>query len=339
MKRKSKTRDRPSEKGQRRMSRIEESCASSRRFGKAVTQSPTMNHVFDVLARLSPTDVTVTLQGETGTGKDVLAHAIHEHSQRAGRAFVVFDCGSVAPLLAESELLGHERGAFTGAVSGHSGGFERAHGGTLFLDEIGELPLDLQPRLLRVLESRRVRRVGGVHDRPVDVRIVAATNRDLGEEVKVGKFREDLFFRLAVALVPVPPLRERLDDLPALVHTLLAELGRDDLSVVDATLAALRRHAWLGNVRELKNTIAYAMAFVEKGGVIEPHHLRFSDPPGGALDLERLRLGGTSLEHIERAAIRQTLEQTEGNRVQAARVLGIAVSTLYEKLKKYDLLT
>jgi len=314
------------------------SSSAARRLGKATTLSPAMNRVFDVLARLAPTDVTVTLVGETGTGKDVLAHAVHEHSRRAGRPFVVFDCGSVAPSLAESELLGHERGSFTGAVSGHAGAFERAHGGTLFLDEIGELPLELQPRLLRVLESRRVRRVGGVHDRPIEVRIVAATNRDLTEEVRAGKFRQDLYFRLAAALVPIPPLRERLDDLPVLVSNLLAELGRDDLSVPEATLAALRRHAWLGNVRELKNTLAYALTFVEKHGSVQPHHLRFSHPPEGALDLERLPLGGQSLEHIERAAIRQTLDQTNGNRVQAARVLGVAVSTLYEKLKKYDLL-
>src|SRR5215471_5908331 len=171
------------------------SSSAARRLGKATTLSPAMNRVFDVLARLAPTDVTVTLVGETGTGKDVLAHAVHEHSRRAGRPFVVFDCGSVAPSLAESELLGHERGSFTGAVSGHAGAFERAHGGTLFLDEIGELPLELQPRLLRVLESRRVRRVGGVHDRPIEVRIVAATNRDLTEEVRAGKFRQDLYFR------------------------------------------------------------------------------------------------------------------------------------------------
>jgi transcriptional regulator with PAS, ATPase and Fis domain len=298
-----------------------------------------MRRVLEVLSRLARTDLTVTLIGETGTGKDVLAHAVHEHSRRAAGQFVVFDCGSVAPMLAESELLGHERGAFTGAVSGHVGAFERAHGGTLFLDEIGELPLDLQPRLLRVLESRRVQRVGGVHDRPIDVRIVAATNRELDVEVSAGKFRSDLYFRLAAALVPVPPLRERLEDLPLLVPLLLADLGRDDLSFSDATLATLRRHAWLGNMRELKNTLAYALTFVEKQGRLEPHHLRFSHPPNGELDLERLPLGGQPLDQIERAAIRQTLEQTAGNRVQAAKVLGIAVSTLYEKLKKYDLLT
>jgi transcriptional regulator with PAS, ATPase and Fis domain len=294
--------------------------------------------VVEVLRRLARTDVTVTLVGETGTGKDVLAHAIHEHSRRAGGEFVVFDCGSVAPTLAESELLGHERGSFTGAVSGHPGAFERAHGGTLFLDEIGELPLELQPRLLRVLESSRVQRVGGVHHRPIDVRIVAATNRDLGVDVSAGKFRSDLYFRLAAALVPVPPLRERLEDLPLLVPRLLVDIGRPDLSVAEATLTALRRHAWLGNVRELKNTLACAVAFVEERGVLEASHLRFSDPMDAALDLERLPLGGQPLDQIERAAIRQTLQQTEGNRVQAALVLGIAVSTLYEKLKKYDLL-
>lgn len=306
-------------------------------FGKASTRSPGMRRVFEVLNRLARADLIVTLIGETGTGKDVLAHAIHERSQRAGGRFVVFDCGSVAPTLAESELLGHERGAFTGATSGHAGAFERAHGGTLFLDEIGELPLDLQPLLLRVLESQRVRRVGGVHDRPVDVRIVAATNRDLSLEVGAGKFRADLYFRVAAAVVPVPPVRERLEDLPILTSDLLIDLGRGDLAVADTTLTVLRRHAWLGNVRELKNTLAYAVAFVERGGVLEPHHLRFSHPTNGELDLERLHLGGQPLEQLERAAIRQTLAHTEGNRVLAAKILGIAASTLYEKLKKYNL--
>jgi transcriptional regulator with PAS, ATPase and Fis domain len=310
-----------------------------RRFGKLVAGASVMHDVFDVLARFAPTDVSVTLLGETGTGKDVVAHALHEHSSRASGPFVVFDCGAIAPNLAESELLGHERGAFTGAVATHAGAFERAHGGTLFLDEIGELPLDLQPRLLRVLESRRVRRVGGTQDRPLDVRIIAATHRDLRADVTAGRFRQDLYFRLGAAVVPIPALRDRFDDLPLLVPSLLEDLGRADLRVAEGTLAALRAHAWPGNVRELKNALACAVAFVEPDThFLEPRHLRLL-PPANVEDdaLERLPLGGQKLELIERVAIKQTLLQTDGNKAQAAQALGIAVSTLYEKLKKYRL--
>ena len=298
-----------------------------------------MHDVFDVLERVARTEVTVSLAGETGVGKDVLARALHEKSGRSEGPFVVFDCGAVAANLAESELLGHERGAFTGAVAAHSGAFERAHGGTLFLDEIAELPLDLQPRLLRALESRKVRRVGGRHERRVDVRVVAATNRDLRADVAAGKFREDLYFRLAVAVVRVPPLRDRLEDLPQLLASLLADLGRPDLRVSDATLAMLRIHPWPGNVRELKNVLSCAVAFVDpETTTLEPRHVRLLGPscPVDA-GLEGLPLGGQALERIERVAIRQTMAQADGNKMFAARTLGIAVSTLYEKLKKYGL--
>ena len=313
-----------------------------RRFGRVVARSAAMHDVLSMLDRFARTDVTVTLVGETGAGKDILAHALHEQSARSDGPLVVFDCGSVAANLAESELLGHERGAFTGAVSTHAGAFERAHGGTLFLDEIAELPLELQPRLLRALESRKVRRVGGRVDRQVDVRVVAATNRDLRADVAAGKFREDLFFRLAVAVVHVPPLRERLDDLPELVRGLLADLGRPELRVSDAAFAVLRAHPWPGNARELKNALSCALAFVDAGvTVLEPRHFRlFGGAPaqsGDASWIDSLPLGGQALEHIERAAIKQTLLQQGGNKAHAARSLGIAVSTLYEKLKKYRL--
>jgi DNA-binding NtrC family response regulator len=308
-------------------------------FGRLSARSKPMIEVFDVLRRFAQTDVTVTFVGETGAGKDVLAHVLHEQSARSGAPFVVFDCGAVAANLAESELLGHERGAFTGAVSAHAGAFERAHGGTLFLDEIGELPLDLQPRLLRALESRKVRRVGGKSERRIDVRVVAASNRDLRADASAGKFREDLFFRLAVAVVSVPPLRERLDDLPELVHSLLRDLGRPELRIADATFAALRAHPWPGNVRELKNVLACAVAFVDPGATwLEPTHLKLLRPANDEESwLDGLPLGGQALERIERAAIRQTMAQTDGNKMYAARALGIAVSTLYEKLKKYGL--
>jgi len=315
--------------------------ATVRRFGKVVARSPAMHKVFDVLERLARTEVTVTLVGETGAGKDVLARALHEHSARASGPFVVFDCGSVAANLAESELLGHERGAFTGAVSAHPGAFERAQGGTLFLDEVAELPLDLQPRLLRALESRSVRRVGGRAYREANVRVIAATHRDLRANVAAGRFREDLLFRLAVAVVEIPPLRQRLDELPELIEALLHDLGRGDVRVSEPALAVLRAHPWRGNVRELKNVLSYAVALADSGAALEPHHLRLQQTAGDAADdsagLDDLALGGHSLARIERAAIRQTLWQTGGNKIDAARTLGIAVSTLYEKLKRHGL--
>jgi DNA-binding NtrC family response regulator len=307
-------------------------------FGRLATRSPAMCEVFDALERFARSDVTVTLLGDTGVGKEVLAHTLHMQSARSNAPFVVFDCGAVAPNLVESELLGHERGAFTGAIAAHPGAFERAHGGTLFLDEIGELPLDLQPRLLRALENRAVRRVGGRQERAVDVRMVAATNRNLRAEVAAGRFREDLLFRLAVAVVRVPPLRARLDDLPELVSGLLADLGRPGLPVAPETFDILRAHSWSGNVRELKNTLSCAVALLDSPvETLEPHHLRLLHDPGSQSGLDALPLAGVSLNDLERAAIRQTLGRAAGNKAVAARSLGIAVSTLYEKIRKYGL--
>jgi len=305
-------------------------------FGRVAATSAAMTDVFVVLKRLARTDVTLTLTGETGTGKDVTAHAVHEASARANAPFVVFDCGAVPPNLVESELFGHERGAFTGAHAEHEGAFERARGGTLFLDEIGELPLDLQPRLLRALDSRTVRRVGGARERQVDVRIIAATNRDLAALVEAKQFRQDLYFRLAAAVVELPALRDRMEDLPLLVSQLLDDLGRGFVHVPEATYDVLRAHRWPGNVRELKNVLAYALAFVD-AGTLEPGALRFAPASAEASPLDRLPLGGQALATLEQVAIRQTLAITRGNKVQAARLLGIASSTLYEKLKRHGL--
>jgi DNA-binding NtrC family response regulator len=299
-----------------------------------------MRDALSALERFASTDVTITLSGETGSGKDVIAHAIHAESRRAGGPFVVFDCGAVAANLAESELLGHERGAFTGAVAAHPGAFERAHGGTLFLDEVAELPLDLQPRLLRALESQHVRRVGGKTVRAVDTRVIAATHRDLRAEVAAGRFRQDLYFRLAVAVVSLPPLRERIEDLPELVRALLVDLGGGDLLVSAESMAVLAAHSWPGNVRELKNVLACAVALVDRGArVIEPRHLRMMMPSadGLASPLEGMALGGRPLEGIERVAIHQTMVQADGDRACAARTLGIPVASLHEKIRKYGL--
>jgi len=305
-------------------------------FGTLRAASSSMCELFTLLTRLAPTEITVTLIGETGTGKDVLARAIHAESLRAAGPFAVFDCGAVAPNLVESELFGHERGSFTGALASYAGAFERANGGTLFLDEVGELPLDLQPRLLRALENRSVRRVGGTTDKPIDLRVIAATNRDLKVRVAKSLFREDLYFRLAAAVVPVPPLRARLEDLATLVPELLASLGHPDVAVGPEVFEALRGRSWPGNVRELKNTLACAMTFVEAGR-LEEDHLRLSPPGVDESDLDRLPLGGQPLARIERAAIKQTLALTGGMKARAAQSLGIAVSTLYDKLKKYEL--
>ncbi len=309
---------------------------SAQKFGRIAATSSAMAEVFSVLRRLARTDVSLTLMGETGTGKDVTAHAVHDASARASAPFVVFDCGAVPANLVESELFGHERGAFTGAHAEHEGAFERARGGTLFLDEIGELPLDLQPRLLRALDSHAVRRVGGTRDRTIDVRIIAATNRDLGGLVEAKQFRQDLYFRLAAAVVNLPPLRDRLEDLTLLVPQLLGDLGRGHVHVPEATYEALRAHRWPGNVRELKNVLAYALAFVD-AGTLESGVLRFAPAAGQGSPLERMPLGGQTLATLEHIAIRQTLALTRGNKVQAARLLGIASSTLYEKLKRYGL--
>jgi DNA-binding NtrC family response regulator len=305
-------------------------------FGSAVGTSKAMRKVFALLERLAATDLSVTLIGETGTGKDVLARGLHSHSQRKEKDFVVFDAGAVAATLIESRLFGHMKGAFTGAVSDHKGQFEAADGGTLFLDEIGELNLDLQPKLLRALEQRTVVRLGGTTEIPVNVRIIAATNRDLEIEVKEGRFREDLFFRLGVAVVRVPPLRDRREDIPLLCEAFAKDLPRK-VTLSDAALAVLQAQQWPGNVRELKNVLALAAA-VSESDLLEPRDfLRFSAQPARAKTLDGLPLAGRTLDSIEKNAIKQTLQDCKGNKTHAAKALGIASSTLYEKIKKYGI--
>jgi transcriptional regulator with GAF, ATPase, and Fis domain len=242
-------------------------------FGAAVGRSPAMRALFAVLESAAPSDATVLLEGETGVGKDVLAQALHEASARAEAPLMVVDCAALPPGLLESELFGHERGAFTGADRARPGAFEAAHGGTLFLDEVGELDLELQPKLLGVLERREVRRVGGAHTRPANVRIVAATSRRLSGEVNAGRFRADLYYRLAVVPVVVPPLRERDGDLPLLCERLLADLTGSEAAgraaaarlLTPAFVAALGRHSWPGNVRELRNYLERCLVIAEAG--------------------------------------------------------------------------
>jgi transcriptional regulator with GAF, ATPase, and Fis domain len=250
-------------------------------FGEALGTSLSMRQIFGVLERIAPTDASVLLEGETGTGKDVLARSIHQVSSRKDQPFVVVDCGAVSYNLIESELFGHERGAFTGAVAARQGAFEIAGRGTVFLDEVGELPLDVQPKLLRVLESGEFRRVGGNKPLHAEARIVAATKRNLKEEVERGKFREDLYFRLSVVPITVPPLRTRREDVPALVEQFLDLARKRDptasaISLTRETVSALAAHDWPGNVRELRNVLDRAIYIAAAGGERE---IRLVDLP------------------------------------------------------------
>jgi DNA-binding NtrC family response regulator len=311
-------------------------------FGDVFGRSLEMRRIFTMLKKISPSDITVTIEGETGTGKELVARGIHSYSQRARGPFVVIDCGSISKNLIESELFGHEKGAFTGATQTRRGAFEAADGGTIFIDEIGELGLEMQPKLLRVLEQREVRRVGGNELFRVNVRVITATNKDLISEVQEGRFREDLFYRISVVRIHLPPLRERGEDIPLLAQQFARELsgayrGGGDVVVSAEALEILRRYHWPGNVRELKNVITRAMAMGNEK-VLGLRDFIMPLPSEGTPHPSTLdSMVGRTLEEIEKAAIMKTLEAHGGNKSAAARVLGIAYSTLYEKIKKYGL--
>jgi DNA-binding NtrC family response regulator len=312
------------------------------RLGDVLGRSPAMRELFGILERVSQKDLTILLEGESGTGKERLAEAIHLRSPRAQKRFVVFDCAAVPASLMESELLGHERGAFTGAEGRRIGRFEEAHGGTLFIDEIGELPLELQPKLLRALEKREVRRIGGTQIIPVDVRVVAATNRDLVREVNRNTFREDLYYRLAVVRVRVPPLREREGDIPLLVEHFVREaLDGDEkatreaiASITEDNWQRLLTHPWPGNVRELRNFIDRTMAI--SGGVDVPDAPPPRPQPGGsggsvetlaeaAVDLTRpfIEAREELLARFEQGYLEGQLSRHGGNISRAARAAGL----------------
>jgi transcriptional regulator with GAF, ATPase, and Fis domain len=311
--------------------------AGAASLGKALGASPAMRQMFGVLERVAPTDSTVVLLGETGTGKEVLAEAIHQASKRKDKKLVVFDCGAVTPSLVESELFGHVKGSFTGAVADRLGAFAEADGGSLFLDEIGELPLDLQPKLLRALESGTVKRLGEDRPRRVDVRIIAATHRDLEAEVEQKRFRGDLYFRLAVVQVRVPPLRERIEDLPLLAHHFVRAMGRGDYQLSPALLERLAAYHWPGNVRELRNVIERALA----GGDVEAlpdSKLRGARGPAQAItDLPFKEAKEKLVESFTKDYLSALLKQCEGNISQAARTAGINRNYVQRLCVKYGL--
>ena len=307
-------------------------------FEGLVGQSVQMRQLFSILQRVAPTDLTVLVTGETGTGKELVSRALHRRSARRRGPLIVFDCGAVPANLIEGELFGHVRGAFTGASSSRKGAFEQAQGGTLFLDEIGELPLPLQATLLRVLEQREVRRIGGNQRHPVDVRVVAATNRNLRERVEQGSFREDLYYRLAVVEIEVSPLRDRLEDLPALVAHLLQTAALDH-SVRGLSPEVARRfvgHGWPGNVRELRNTLLRAIPFCE-GDLIDRQALpelfaAAPDPEPSDLPLREARQ--RCLEAFERRYVEALLDRCDGNISRAARAAGVDRKTLSGMMRR-----
>jgi len=308
------------------------------RFGKLLGQSESMEQLYTQLARVAATDVTTLLIGESGTGKELAAHAIHELSNRSHKPFIAVNCGAISPHLIESELFGHERGSFTGADRQHKGYFERADSGTLFLDEITEMPLDLQVKLLRVLETGRFMRVGTHREVVCDIRIVAATNRNPEQAIQEGKLREDLYYRLSVFPVELPPLRERGSDILFLADRFLAALNEkygDDKRFSDQARQAIYEYAWPGNVRELKNYVrrAYIMA---EDGVLGADVLQPQIAPDGGGQSARVTVPlGVTLAEADRRLIMATLERCGGVKKQTAAVLGISAKTLYNRLEEY----
>jgi DNA-binding NtrC family response regulator len=303
-------------------------------FGRLIGQSVPMRSLFATLRRVAQSNTTVLITGESGTGKDLAAEAIVLEGARAASPFVVVDCGALVPTLVEAELFGHERGAFTGAVEARAGAFERANGGTVFLDEIGELPLSIQPKLLRALESREVRRVGANRPVAIDVRVLAATHRALAAEVNRGSFRSDLYYRLAVVEVTMPPLRERLADVPLLVARILEDLGRDPREVSQATLSDLMAYAWPGNVRELRNFVERAVAMDEAP---PPGDLAVAGEGPPIVD-HRLPFGEAKqkiVESFERSYVEILLAAHGGNVSAAARAARMDRMHLYKLAERY----
>jgi DNA-binding NtrC family response regulator len=303
--------------------------------------SPQMVAVYDRIRQLADTKTTILITGETGTGKELVAKAIHHLSPRRNEPFVALNCSALAEGVVESELFGHERGAFTGATASRRGRFEIADGGTLFLDEISEVSPAIQVKLLRVIQEREVERVGAAKPIPVDVRLICATNRDLEALVRDGTFRQDLYYRLNVASIKLPPLRERRSDIPLLVDEFIEEFNRESRrkvkGITRGAMELLMQHPWPGNVRELRNLIEGMVVFGREGEPLDvsdlPNHLRDQVHPSRDL---RLRVGMT-MEEIEKRAIEETLKATGYDKQRAAQILGIGLRSLYRKVKQYEI--
>ena len=310
------------------------------RFGRTIGRSPAIREVYQLIEQTAPAEASVLVWGESGTGKELVARTIHELSPRAAAPFVALNCAAIPEGLLESEIFGHERGAFTGAVDRRHGCFELAHKGTLFLDEVAEMAPALQVKLLRVLQERTIRRLGGQREQPVDVRIIAATNANPQDAIRDGRLREDLYYRVNVVTILMPPLRERREDIPLLVQAFLTEFNecnrRNVRGVASPALAALERYAWPGNIRELRNVIERAI-ILTRGDLVEIDHL----PPDLLLTPqppvpETLALtAGISVGEMEQRLIELTLEHTRNNKTRAAEMLGISVKTLHNKLNKF----
>jgi len=303
-----------------------------------VGAGPAMQKVFELVKKVAVSNASVVIGGESGTGKEVVARAIHGLSPRREKPFVALNCSAIPATLIESELFGAERGAFTGADQRRLGCFELAHNGTLFLDEIGELPSELQAKFLRVLEERKFRRLGGRVEVEVDVRVLCASNRDLKEEIRRGRFREDLFFRLGVFSIQLPPLKERREDVPLLVHHFIekfnAETGKRVQGATPSTMVVLQGYAWPGNIRELRNTVERAMILADGELLTEEHLPPDMQPGGGEAAALRLPLG-QPLDLVEKDYILATLQRNGGNKARTAELLGISEKTLYNKLNRY----
>lgn len=304
-------------------------------FEAIVGESPEIKALIEQLRLVADTTATVLIEGESGTGKELVAHAIHKNSRRASKPFIPIHCGALCETLIESELFGHEKGAFTGALARKPGLIEVADGGTLFLDEIGEIPLSTQVKLLRFLETREFMRVGGVEPRKVDIRVIAATNRNLKEEVEEGRFREDLYYRLNVVKVTIPPLRSRQTDIPILVNHFLREFGerhgKPELSLTQEALQKLQAYHWPGNVRQLKNVVENLVIFAQSPVIgVENLPSEIAGQPAEKIDY----VPGMPLDELERQAILKTLEATGGNRSKAASMLGISRRTLIRRIKE-----
>ncbi len=332
-----------------------------REFSALIGRHPRMQDVYKAIGRIAGTDVTVLLRGESGTGKELVAGAIHHYSRRSGRPFVAVSCAAIPGTLLESEMFGHERGAFTDAKERRLGKFELAHGGTLYLDEIGDMPVDLQTKLLRALQERTMERVGGQESIPIDVRVLAATNRDLEALMKEGGFREDLYYRLNVVTVHLPPLRERRRDIPLLVEHFLAKHGEElgERGVAPEALDRLVGYEWPGNVRELENIIQRAMVMAT-AGVILPEHLpigpvsaaasvavdatleeiierKLMECVRGLRERSSANLYDLVVGLVEKPLLRAVLRETGGNQVRAAHILGINRNTLRKKLTEHGI--